>query len=73
MLTIAPLCVSTKYHWIVHFERMSFVVHELYLNYNSIFKKMQAKVIQLLSKMQMQIPPLILNTQKGEKKEQTWL
>ena len=50
---------------------MSFVVHELYLNYNSIFKKMQAKVIQLLSKMQMQIPPLILNTQKGEKKEQT--
>ena len=24
---------------------MSFVAHELYLNYNSIFKKMQAKVI----------------------------
>ena len=53
---------------------MSFVVHELYLNYNSVFKKMQAKVIQLLSKMHMQIPPLILNTQKKKKKkEQTWL
>ena len=29
---------------------MSFVVHELYLNYKYIFKKIQAKVIQLLSK-----------------------
>ena len=48
---------------------MSFVVHELYLNYNSVFKKMQAKVIQLLSKMHMQIPPLILNTQKKKKKK----
>ena len=44
------------------------MVHELYLNYKSIFKKMQAKVIQLLSKMQMQISPLILNTQKKKKK-----
>lgn len=44
MVTVSQLCNYTKYHQAVHFERVSFIVCQLYLDENVVKIKWEGQV-----------------------------